>query len=70
MLELIYVICDKNAIELKGLSKTTLVKQIFFLKIVNVNNSNIDVNKSMTSLDTKIKQVRNQNKNKTRCHQT
>ncbi len=29
-----------------------------------------DLNKSMTSLDTKIKQVRNQNKNKTRCHQT
>jgi hypothetical protein len=29
MLELIDVICDKNAIELKGLSKTTLVKQFF-----------------------------------------
>jgi hypothetical protein len=29
MLELIDVICDKNAIELKGLSKTTSLKQFF-----------------------------------------
>jgi hypothetical protein len=29
MLELIDVICGKNAIELEGLSKTTLVKQFF-----------------------------------------